>query len=309
MEHPLAASSLLRTRGLKELPSGRRGRRAWRPKAGSWEAFSRRMREGAKSGKEPGESRERASRRAQGAKSSLRLTFAGLGKANGPRLPACPPPFFSRAELVLRWPEGFLFHGRHTRAFQPFTQALCTLPPCKYRPLIAPQPRAHTPVMLHPQEDKPRQGGFAGPGSGPRLSGQRCPDGGYLERGQEDKSLAPGGRGLWAPGTPCLSGTLLVQVSRSFWRESWRRQEEVSSDVTFSREVEWDRIKKRPPHQKVASGLCEVESEQTWGERELRDGRQRAQSPLSRNLAAKGNKARGQQREGEGGRANVCVCV
>lgn len=47
-----------------------------------------------------------------------------------------------------------------------------------------------------------------------------------------------------------------------------------------------------------------------WGECEVRDGRQRAQSSLSRNLAEKGNKAGGREREGEGDeRERLCSLV
>ena len=40
----------------------------------------------------------------------------------------------------------------------------------------------------------------------------------------------------------------------------------------------------------------------------MRDGRQRTQSPLSRNLAEKGNKARGRVCEQEGGERE-CLCL
>ena len=90
-----------------------RGGSVWRPKAGSWETFSRRVGlERAKSAKETRQRGQRVSRRSKGAKSSPSMTFARPEKCNGSQLLACPSSFlFTFSACPAEWESPFFWES------------------------------------------------------------------------------------------------------------------------------------------------------------------------------------------------------
>lgn len=235
MEHPLGASSGLgETRGLEELPSGGEGRQA---DAESPRCTVSTLRDGQRrecGGQRPapgkpfpgGWEMEQSQRRRQG-KVVRELAGESQGGKIKPTPDICrawemqmipgsqpaPPPFFSHFLLVLQSEGLLLMECMHIPTINPSSFRALHLQTAAHNCPSGPGHRYPScfPLKRTNQGRKPLQALEVGL----ELFGQRCPNIGYLERGLEDKSRAPGvggGHALWPHELLILSKTLVVWV-------------------------------------------------------------------------------------------------